>query len=250
MRVPTARRSIRLSSIQTRTSSQLSQRFGMAGIDRRSARVSDVASTSRFLQRTSSTGTWLVGAHLFSSPSSEFPGGDVYRLPRLESGSNAVALLYILLRLCSTSHSLNLRACRSLSNRSSSMHRVVQQRAKSSKWRPNATVQLLPLHPPTSRCCSHTEPDSVRTALHILHFTPLSRNDPDKEHFEPLLHDLLAAQNTSGRHPVCEAWAFDWQTHGDSAILNKALISPGSTELPGESQVVVFILSAGSAVRC
>ena len=66
---------------------------------------------------------------------------------------------------------------------------------------------------------------------------------PDKEHFEPMLQDFLAAQGTTGRPAVCEAWAFDWQTHGDSAVLNQGLIPSGSTELPGESQLIVFSFS-------
>jgi hypothetical protein len=46
----------------------------------------------------------------------------------------------------------------------------------------------------------------------------------DKEHFEPLLQDLLALLNRAGRFSVCEAWAFDRQSHGDSAILNDAAL--------------------------
>jgi hypothetical protein len=36
-----------------------------------------------------------------------------------------------------------------------------------------------------------------------------------------MLHYLFEAQSTkSPSHRIREAWAFDWQTHGDSAVLN------------------------------
>ncbi|EPS99563.1 hypothetical protein FOMPIDRAFT_1030883 [Fomitopsis schrenkii] len=46
-----------------------------------------------------------------------------------------------------------------------------------------------------------------------------------KEHWEPLLERLCAVQSTkepTGR--IREAWAFDWQGHGDSAVLNEAAL--------------------------
>src|SRR3984885_12710924 len=43
----------------------------------------------------------------------------------------------------------------------------------------------------------------------------------DKEHWEPMLYNLFEAQsNKSPSHRIREAWAFDWQSHGDSALLN------------------------------
>jgi hypothetical protein len=43
----------------------------------------------------------------------------------------------------------------------------------------------------------------------------------DKEHWEPMLCTLFEIQSIkSPPHRIREAWAFDWQTHGDSAVLN------------------------------
>ncbi|KZT21796.1 alpha/beta-hydrolase [Neolentinus lepideus HHB14362 ss-1] len=42
-----------------------------------------------------------------------------------------------------------------------------------------------------------------------------------KEHWEPVLQGLFEIQESvSGHSIIREAWAFDWHTHGDSAVLN------------------------------
>ncbi|TFK50601.1 alpha/beta-hydrolase [Heliocybe sulcata] len=44
-----------------------------------------------------------------------------------------------------------------------------------------------------------------------------------KEHWEPVLHGLFELQKSlsaPGQSVIREAWAFDWHTHGDSALLN------------------------------
>jgi len=41
----------------------------------------------------------------------------------------------------------------------------------------------------------------------------------DKETWEPVISELLEDENV--RHNVREVWSFDWQTHGESAILNE-----------------------------
>lgn len=54
----------------------------------------------------------------------------------------------------------------------------------------------------------------------------------DKEHWEPTIQRLFESSfgSTIGSVPVIrEAWAFDWQTHGDSAVHNaEALSQPHS----------------------
>ena len=43
----------------------------------------------------------------------------------------------------------------------------------------------------------------------------------DKEHWEPMLQTLFKIRSTkSPPHRIREAWAFDWQNHGHSAVLN------------------------------
>lgn len=47
----------------------------------------------------------------------------------------------------------------------------------------------------------------------------------DKEQWEPVIETLFRSQaHLSSRRQVREVWAFDWQTHGESAVLNQALI--------------------------
>lgn len=48
----------------------------------------------------------------------------------------------------------------------------------------------------------------------------------EKEHWEPTLESLLLPTNPSAEAPtVREVWAFDWQDHGDSALLNSDVLS-------------------------
>lgn len=50
----------------------------------------------------------------------------------------------------------------------------------------------------------------------------------DKEHWEPTIQRLFEYSfgSTIGSLPaIREAWAFDWQTHGDSAVLNAEALS-------------------------
>ncbi|KAK7467245.1 hypothetical protein VKT23_004302 [Stygiomarasmius scandens] len=61
----------------------------------------------------------------------------------------------------------------------------------------------------------------------------------DKETWEPVISGLLEDENV--RHNVREAWSFDWQTHGESAILNE------ETLLRHEKPVGHDVWSAGLA---
>jgi len=56
-------------------------------------------------------------------------------------------------------------------------------------------------------------------------FSRLFPSDPctDKEHWEPVI-EYLFSQSGSSRLRICEAWAFDWPTHGDAGILNQELL--------------------------
>ena len=50
-------------------------------------------------------------------------------------------------------------------------------------------------------------------------------SDPwkDKEQWEPVIKYLFS-QSGSSHLRIREAWAFDWPTHGDAAILNQELL--------------------------
>jgi hypothetical protein len=51
-------------------------------------------------------------------------------------------------------------------------------------------------------------------------------NLPDKEQWEPVIEDLFTIQRTKTRNRrIREVWAFDWQSHGDSAVLNQPLLN-------------------------
>lgn len=53
----------------------------------------------------------------------------------------------------------------------------------------------------------------------ISHFTDII--SLDKELWEPALNALFRLQDRDPySHMIREVWAFDWQAHGDSAILN------------------------------
>lgn len=63
---------------------------------------------------------------------------------------------------------------------------------------------------------SPTSPDSSGLTLLMMH--GLGQH---KEFWEPVLEKLFALQAAGMSHyRIREAWAFDWQSHGDSAILN------------------------------
>ncbi|KAJ7658282.1 Alpha/beta hydrolase fold-1 [Mycena polygramma] len=55
-----------------------------------------------------------------------------------------------------------------------------------------------------------------------------------KEQWEPVIEHTFRAQHGKARHQrVREAWSFDWQSHGDAAILNRDLLA--STRAEGVS---------------
>jgi len=42
-----------------------------------------------------------------------------------------------------------------------------------------------------------------------------------KEQWEPVIADIFTHQQTMDKtHRIREAWSFDWQSHGDAAVLN------------------------------
>ncbi|KAJ7443108.1 Alpha/beta hydrolase family-domain-containing protein [Mycena latifolia] len=46
-----------------------------------------------------------------------------------------------------------------------------------------------------------------------------------KEQWEPIIQQVFQLQQSKARHQrVREAWAFDWQNHGDAAILNREVL--------------------------
>jgi len=52
--------------------------------------------------------------------------------------------------------------------------------------------------------------------------------DTDKEIWEPTIERIFSLQNTGtnadGRERIREIWSFDWQNHGDAAILNRVAL--------------------------
>ncbi|KAG6910003.1 hypothetical protein DXG01_014003 [Tephrocybe rancida] len=63
--------------------------------------------------------------------------------------------------------------------------------------------------------------------------TPTQPNDrslsltqivPDKEQWEPTLEQIFRLQQSKGNDRIREAWAFDWQSHGEAAVLNEELL--------------------------
>jgi hypothetical protein len=66
--------------------------------------------------------------------------------------------------------------------------------------------------------------------FHRSYFTPLQlikKCSADKEQWEPTLAHLLYTESTDGRgrHAIREAWSFDWQSHGDSGVLNRVKLA-------------------------
>lgn len=68
---------------------------------------------------------------------------------------------------------------------------------------------------------------SRRFQLNLLQLRALIVYYPviDKEHWEPVLQHIFQLQNSKGEsYRIREAWSFDWQNHGDSAVLNYAAL--------------------------
>jgi len=59
----------------------------------------------------------------------------------------------------------------------------------------------------------------------IFYCPDLSASQTDKETWEPTIERIFEVQNgksvTDARNRIREAWSFDWQSHGDAAVLNK-----------------------------
>ncbi|KAJ6607605.1 Alpha/beta hydrolase fold-1 [Mycena sp. CBHHK59/15] len=71
-------------------------------------------------------------------------------------------------------------------------------------------------------CTSESAADAAGLTLLFAHCI-----GAHKEQWEPTIAGMFALQNRAGtpRHQrVREAWAFDWQNHGDSAVLNRELL--------------------------
>nr|GAT52936.1 predicted protein [Mycena chlorophos] len=70
-----------------------------------------------------------------------------------------------------------------------------------------------------------------------------------KEQWEPVIETCIVNQRGKPRHQrVREAWAFDWQSHGDSAVLNREQIAQtrqnGVSAFEYAAAVKAFVLSA------
>jgi len=47
----------------------------------------------------------------------------------------------------------------------------------------------------------------------------------DKEQWEPVIQHLFKSQSSKDNgYRIREAWSFDWQNHGDAAILNREVL--------------------------
>ncbi|KAG5338729.1 hypothetical protein C0989_006437 [Termitomyces sp. Mn162] len=48
----------------------------------------------------------------------------------------------------------------------------------------------------------------------------------DKEQWEPTIEQIFRLQQSKNRRdPIREAWAFDWQSHGDAAVINAGVLN-------------------------
>lgn len=69
-----------------------------------------------------------------------------------------------------------------------------------------------------------------------------------KEQWEPVISAIYSSQNTTrtpGHQRVREVWAFDWQSHGDSALLNRDVLSDEAVSVyEWASAIAVFIQSS------
>lgn len=64
---------------------------------------------------------------------------------------------------------------------------------------------------------SSTTPDSLDLTLY-----------QDKEQWEPVIEKLYALRSdTASSSQIREAWSFDWQSHGESAVLNEKALEDG-----------------------
>ncbi|KAF8518897.1 Alpha/Beta hydrolase protein [Gautieria morchelliformis] len=88
-------------------------------------------------------------------------------------------------------------------------------------------------------------------------------NGNHKEHWEPTIERLFSLQGTGTCPHIVEAWSFDWQNHGDGAVINQdvlerrkpgislriwaqALVSCLQTDLISKRRLVAVGHSAGS----
>lgn len=56
----------------------------------------------------------------------------------------------------------------------------------------------------------------------LRNFVPLTRFHSDKEQWEPTIERVFQLQRSKDKfHKIREVWAFDWQNHGDAAVLNQ-----------------------------
>ncbi|KAF8189453.1 Alpha/beta hydrolase fold-1 [Mycena galopus ATCC 62051] len=58
-----------------------------------------------------------------------------------------------------------------------------------------------------------------------------------KEQWEPTIQRIFALRHSQVR----EAWAFDWQTHGESAILNRQLLETSPTAFEWSDAIAMFV---------
>ncbi|KAJ7869374.1 Alpha/beta hydrolase family-domain-containing protein [Mycena leptocephala] len=67
-----------------------------------------------------------------------------------------------------------------------------------------------------------------------------------KEQWEPIIEQTFRMQQGKARHQrVREAWSFDWQSHGDAAILNRELLASSRTDAAYEwaAAIAAFVRS-------
>lgn len=73
-----------------------------------------------------------------------------------------------------------------------------------------------------------------------------------KEQWEPMLHKLFEIRSTkSPSLRIREAWAFDWQDHGHSAVMNSEILKthPNGVSIAQWAQALVAFVNSKYAVR-
>ncbi|KAJ7881067.1 alpha/beta-hydrolase [Mycena olivaceomarginata] len=91
---------------------------------------------------------------------------------------------------------------------------------------------------------TYRDGDAARDGVTLLMFHGLGQH---KEQWEPVIEKLYALRSdTASSSQIREAWSFDWQSHGESAVLNEKALEDGPDSAPVErwaSAITGFIKS-------
>jgi len=90
----------------------------------------------------------------------------------------------------------------------------------------------------------HDEHQESKDGVTLLMFHGLGQH---KEQWEPIIEKMYALRSESSISPqIREVWSFDWQSHGESAVLNEEALKDGPESAPVDrwaSAIAAFIKS-------